>query len=248
MIGRTTNFVRTAAAVAAWIVAAVLAVAAVVQTVRAHGSRADARAAALRADSLEAAADSLKVVLADEAGRVWLWQQRAIQAEIERDKLARDLEQQRMATARLALALDTLRARAVAPVIVVDTPRDVRRATFAERLRYGEHEIGALFAHVVVPPPPDTATLEADVALDSVVIVPEVRCGPPGPAGIRPALVTVRTPAWILARADSVRADPSICNPVPRASPRPRLLWLPLPTVRELLAALGGAAAWEVLR
>ena len=231
-----------------WLISAVLAVAVVWLRIEAQAAAREARALAMAVDSLEAAADTLKVVLADEAGRVWMWQQRAIQAEIERDKLARDLEQQRMATARLALALDTLRARAVAPVIVVDTPRDVRRATFAERLRYGAEEIGVLFAHVVVPPPPDTATLVADVALDSVVIVPEVRCGPPGPAGIRPALVTLRTPAWILARADSVRADPSICNPVPRASPRPRLLWLPLPTVRELLIALGGAAAWEVLR
>jgi len=217
MIRRIALIVRAAVEAAPWIVAAVLAVAVVWLRIEAQAAAREARALALAVDSLEAAADTLKVVLADEAGRAWLWQQRAVQAEIERDKLARALDQQRKATARIELRIDTLRVLANAPVDTGAAPRDTLRLTFAERLRYGAEEIGALFAHVMVPPQPDSATLVADVALDSIVVVPEVRCGAPGPAGIRPALVTVRTPTWILARADSARVDPTICNAESRA-------------------------------
>jgi hypothetical protein len=231
-----------------WLISAALAVYGAVQTIDARNARRAARAEVLRADSLAAVQDSLRVVLADHAGRVWWWQQRAIQGDIERDRLAAELDQERKATVRLRLELDTLRVRSAAPVAVVDTLRDIRRATFAERLRYGAQEFGALFAHVVMPAPPAQATLEAEVALDSVVIVPEVRCGAPGPAGIGPALVALRTPAWIQARADSAVVDPDVCNPLPRETPRPQLLGLPLPKVEELIAALAGAAAWEIVR
>jgi len=233
VILRIAHLGRAAVAAAPWIVASVLAVAVVWLRLEAQAAAREARALAMAVDSLEAAADTLKVVLSDQAGRAWWWQQRAVQAELERDELARRLNQERMATVRLTLQLDTLRTRAEAPVVIADTPRDVRRATFAERLRHGGTEIGVLFAHVVMPPPPDTATLEADIALDSVVIVPEVRCGPPGPAGIRPALVTVRTPAWILARADSARVDPTTCNSGSRATSGRSL-------VRDGLFLLGG--------
>lgn len=158
----------------------------------------------LRADSLEAVADTSRRLLTDSL--VTVWGRRVVQAELRADSLDHRLRLRPAVVTRTVVHLDTLTDTIIAPVVVHDS---TRHADF--RVRQVPY---TLLAHAALPPPPVEGRLAVTVTLDPLPLDLRVGCGPKvGP--VRPATATASGPPWATLDLREVRADPDVCNAQP---------------------------------
>lgn len=169
---------------------ALLAVTCALLLVALQSARARATRAMLRADSLEAVADTLRVTLTDSAA---IWRRRAIQRPAPREAVV---------VVRPVLRLDTVR---VVDTVTV-TGDSVRRATF---LRYQAPV--TLRAEVALPPAPAPGTLSATLTVDPIPVGVRIACGPVR-GGWRPVEAVVTTPAGVALDLAPPVSDPVVCN------------------------------------
>lgn len=165
------------------------------------------RAAELRADSAEAAADTTRLLYSDSVQAVT---RRALQLVQERDRLDAALQWERRVTSTLVVALRELRDSAAA-VVTVDSA-DVRHASWHVRQAPWTADVG-----VQVPAPPDSARLQLAVALDPIAVTVRAGCGrAPAGGGVRPASIAAEGPTWARLELTDVVTDPEVCNPLPQ--------------------------------
>lgn len=191
--------------------------------------RADVVRTELLLDRAEAEADTTRLVLQAEA---FVFQRRAIQAEVERDSIDVLLQLETMARADLEVVIKALRATASAPV--VETPEGVRSASFIGNQTPFHWQV-----KVDLPPPPSEGTVAVAVTLDPLLLTARVSCGE-APEGrtVLPALVTVEGPPWADVSLSSLTQDPTVCNAHVLEVPGPS--W-EMPLAGALSGALVGA-------
>jgi hypothetical protein len=174
-------------------------------------ARDDARGNALRVDSLEAVNDSTrdmndkaKKILADSMLKGV--ERRAVQAEIQRDRLDKALGRVTQALASVQYSLRALEANGQTSPVV--DSGDLRTATF---------EVDSTPYHatakVALPPAPAPGKFSLEVKIDSARVGVRIQCGKASSTGIRPATVGVTTPPWLDARIENPIFDPEVCNP-----------------------------------
>jgi hypothetical protein len=180
-------------------------------------------AALLAASNLAASRDSTRKVARTNArvarvlgDSLMLVEKRVQQVSQRADALDRALGRERLARFTAVGILDSLRRVAAS---AVDTGTDihsrgVRLATFS--LRSPPYTVGA---DVVMPPPPDSARIQIQIALDPIPIEVRVSCAAADPGGIRDATVSVSTPTWAAVRLGTVEQSPGVC-PSPALAPR----------------------------
>jgi len=165
--------------------------------------RATARRNAFLADSLAAAADTLRVT---HAGELDIYRLRAIQSGLRADSLDRALKQRPVFRDTVTVYLDTLIVRDSTPV-TADPEDRVRVATLD---RY--EQPFTLSATVRVPRPPDLALWDTRIALDPIPLEASVTCGEKPPGGVRPVEVRVVGPSWARIGLSRPVVDPDACN------------------------------------
>lgn len=205
------------------------------QELRVRSLQAEAMDLSLHVDSLEVAADSTRELtrLADGlASNLRIFQRRALQSELRADELDERLQEESRARLAAELQIDSLRARAEAPV-VVDTVTDTRSASFDVR-----QEPFTVAAQVRLPPPPAPGEMDVSVDVDPIGLGVRLTCGETD-GRVRPASVLLTTPEWLTARVDSVRQDPEVCNPGILDGPDDGR-WVPSWLVAPAAGALGG--------
>lgn len=151
----------------------------------------------LRADSIQARADTLRVAFADSLAT---WRRRAVQL---------PTTPATRVVVRPVLQVDTVR--------IVDTVEvmgdEVRTATF---LKYQPPV--SLRAEVALPPAGQAGTLDATLAVDPIPLTVRIACGG-ATDGIYPVEAVVTTPTEVTLRMDTPMVDPNVCNqPTPRAA------------------------------
>ena len=165
---------------------------------------------ALARDSLEAAADSSRIVNAKAAAfgdSVAVVERRAIQAAQRSDALDHALGLERAARLRLQARIDGLSARVRSDTVYVSAADGVRRAAFEVRSPpYSVH------ADVELPAPPEPARMDVRVALDTIALDVRLACGPATGTGVRPASAVVVAPPWAAVRLGRVEQAPSVCG------------------------------------
>ena len=199
--------------------------------------RAQLRDLALHADSLEAAADRTTQLALKASRDRSVWRRRAIQTELQRDALDRELNQSSVARADLALTVDRLTAQlASAGSVQSDAGDSVRRAHFD--LRRAPYTVSA---DAQLPRAPAPGRLDLAIALDTARLSARVGCGPRGPGGVAPASLTVQGPPWLTVGIDTIRTATDVCSPAPALVPG---VGLKLPTwllvVSHAAALIGG--------
>lgn len=171
------------------------------------------RAAALRADSAEAARDSSREVVVSERLRglvgdsAAVHERRVLQVRQEADSLDRALGRERAARYRVEAEVAALRAVAAAPVSV-DAADSVREGRFI--VRQAPYHVEA---SVVLPRPPAPGRMDMVVRVDSATFEARVGCGAEGVGGVRPATLALVGPAWVRARIVRVEQEPRVCSP-----------------------------------
>lgn len=187
------------------------------------------RDALLHTDSLQAAADTTRLVYADS---LRLFERRAIQQEQRADDLDRDLGRERRARVALVAQVESLQTTATTtPVYRADT------ATAAFDVTAPPYHAQV---DVVIPPPPSPALLDLAVTLDPAPMEVRLGCGP-SVNGLRPATVAVIPPPWLDVDLTQVEQDPDVCQSPILARPR-GLLAVRIPAwlaVLTTLAAFG---------
>lgn len=176
----------------------------------------DARAAALVRDSLEAAADTLRIHVLDSDSARTLAERRALQVAIERDSVDRLLRTETRVRARVEAQLASLDTTARAVVTTDSAEPGVRRAHWPE-IRWAG---GTVEAAVEVPPAPDSARIRLGLHFDPVTLTVRLGCEDVG-REVRAARVSVEGPSWFPVATLDGTSDPSVCNPV---IPPPSLL------------------------
>lgn len=164
----------------------------------------------LRGDSLEAAADStreLREIARALGGQLRVFQRRAFQVELERDRIDEELDQESRARIRAEAQVDSLRAHAGADV-TVDTVTDARSASFHVR-----QPPFTIDADVLMPAPPERASADFAVDVDPASLGVRVACRERPERRIRSASVLFETPRWLTVTVDSVAQEPGVCNP-----------------------------------
>lgn len=201
----------TAAAVLLWVIAFTVRV----EENRLAREREHTGAALLSASNLAAQRDSTRHVAQVNArvasllgDSLTLVEKRAQQVAQHADALDRSLGRERLARYAAVASIDSLERIARAPIDTTtdDNLRTVRVASF--NLRRAPYTIAA---EIVVPPPPDSAQIQLDIALDPIPIEARVSCAPPDAGGIREATVNVSTPKWAEVHLGTVEQSPSVC-------------------------------------
>ena len=163
-------------------------------------SRAKVREYSLRADSLQAVADTTRLVSAN------TWERRAIQAELERDDLDRELEQVRMSTVETTVLIDT---------VYVETEADTTE-TLADGTRYALFETYrkplSAKLQVWLPEPPGAARLSMTTALDPIPLTVDVTCSESVyDSSVRRAMFRANGPEWADIRMNTGTVEPTVC-------------------------------------
>ena len=165
-------------------------------------------AAALRADSLEAAADTTRAVALRTLGDSQrAWQRRAVQRPQPSDALDRELRLQRVALTELHAEVRGLRAELASRDTVGEDSLGVRRATFAVDSTPYRGSV-----NVALPASGGRGSLRLDLRIDPAPIGLRVGCGPANADGIRPAAVTATGPRWLSVTLDRVEQEPGLCR------------------------------------
>jgi hypothetical protein len=169
--------------------------------VRGNVFRGKAIEGALRGDSLEAAGDSTRrTFLRDHA----LQERRIVQHKLERDSLDKRLKRTTGLLADVKAQVRPLDTVLVGQV--VEDSNNIRTARFqADRPPY----------HVdltaVLPPPPQSGSLEGTIRLDPAVFSLRTQCGQAA-NGIRPATLLFSGPDWLQFTVVRAQQDPLYCN------------------------------------
>lgn len=151
----------------------------------------------LRADSVQARADTLRVTFAESLA---VWRRRAVQV---------TTTPATRVVVRPVLRVDTVR---VADTVAV-TGDAVRTATF---LKYQPPV--SLRAAVALPPAGQPGTLDATLVVDPIPLDLRIACGR-AVDGIRPVEAVVTTPSAVTLTMDTPVVDPAVCH---RPDPAPR--------------------------
>lgn len=192
--------------------------------------------AALRADSLEAVADTTRLLALGAAGdSLAVYQRRSVQ-EIQRgDRLDRALRQERIA--RLGLQ---------AQLAALDTSVTGGPTSETLGVRSGHFDIRkppyTIQADAFLPAPPAAGTLDLDIQLDTLKLGLRLGCLAPNDVGIRAAQVTTFGPPWAKIQLGEVSQSPDLCRS-PALAQRPGSRVLPF-----LLGIVAGVVGWEVIR
>lgn len=197
-----------------WVIVLVALAGVVAQTCNLQ--RADSRAdkAAARADSVEAANDTTRFVVAIGAIRtlygdsVRAVERRAVQIAPRLDALDRALQRITVANATLLARVSALQTTVLGTVLVDSS--DTRRASFVvDTTPYrGTAEVAL--------PPQGAGSLVLDLRVDPVRLRTRVQCGETTATGFRPATLVVSGPEWLRVQVDSTQQSPDVCNPPPR--------------------------------
>jgi len=186
----------------------------------AYGWKADALAAGLEVDRMEALQDTTRVRVLTDSLRIV--ERRVVQTEQERDALDDQLGIQTTAKIAAEVRVDSLRASGQS-VTVVDLETDTRTVhidTYTEPYR--------IEAEIIVPPTPHPARWSFGVTMDPILLSVRLSCGTKDYGTIIPALVQVSAPRWARIGLDSVEQEPGICNPT----------FFELPTTTSLAARI----------
>jgi len=176
-------------------------------------ARARATRLGLRADSLAAVTDTLRLVHADS---LRVWARRGVQmAQPGGTRVV----------VRPVLQVDTVR---IVDTVAV-TGDTVRQARF---VRYQPPM--TLDAEVTMPPAPAPAALSATLTLDPIPVGVRVVCGRDRD-GVRPVEASVTTPSYVTLTMATPEVSPEVCNRTPSS----RSWW---PTVALVTGFLGGLA------
>lgn len=203
--------------------------------------RRDLAGALLRADSLEAAADTTRRVLTEALDHSTIaFERRLVQERQHQDSLDRVYRRER--TARIAAeiqvrALDTT----LTGQVTTDSLDLVRRAHWGPVYQ----EPYTVEVEVALPRPPAEASLQLGIKLDPIPVELRPGCGPAGPTGIRPATVAATVPEWAPITFTLASQDPAVCRS-PALQPRKKPLWERLTVYLGVFAA--GMLTWEVAR
>ena len=200
-----------------WVLIAVLLAGLGVQSCRLQQTERRAAGYALRADSLEAAGDTTRMVAANVqkmlGDSIIGVERRVIQERQRADALDRSLARERIARAVLVARIDSLRV--VTASVTDSTGADsVRRVSFTvDTVPYSG------IANVTLPPTAP-ATLDLWLAIAPIPVHLRLGCGP-AVNGIRPATATAFGPAWATLSLDSLSQSPDLCrSPALTRSPR----------------------------
>lgn len=185
------------------------------------------RDSVLRADSIEAAADStrgvsenaLKALHSLFGDSVAAVERRVVQERQRGDALDRALGRERIARAGLTVTVDSLRVAVQAPV-TSDTGDQVRSAWFpvSEVAFTGE-------AAVSLPRPPASGTLDLQITVRPIPLHLRLGCGAPV-NGLRPATAVLAGPSWTTLTLDSLSQDPGLCRSPILEQRVSRLKWM----------------------
>lgn len=177
---------------------------------QANDARDKAREAALRADSIGAALDTTRLVYSGEIeglkGEVSVWQRRAIQTEVEKDALDRELGEESVARANAELTIANLEAQLSGDPVSVDED-DVRSSTFLY-----ETDLLSLVADIRLPPPPDAGIGDFNVTFKPFNIHARLTCKE-SDTDIKKASLIFATPPNINLVLTNLVQEPWICNP-----------------------------------
>lgn len=202
-----------------WIVFAILAAAVVVLLFMLRHARGELRDVGLRADSLEAVADTNRrhVLSAKDSAKLLgdsliIVQRRVVQVAAERDAFDRALRLERIAKGNLVTEVARLRAGNITSTRPTTDSAGVRSATFdIRRPPY------TVFLGVSLPPAPSPGRVDTlDVAIDRIPITIREGCGERNAQGIRAATWTITSPPWATVHIERVEQDPELCNPTTR--------------------------------
>lgn len=196
---------------------------------------------AVKADSLQAAADTTRAVswraqkvLGDSLAAV---ERRTIQVQMKADDLDNALQRTSAVVTSLTAVVRTLTVKDRPGTVVTLNAKDttIRQSTF---------KVDSTPFHVVadvkLPPPPRVGSIDLSVRLDSLRLRPRLQCGKPVD-NVRPATILVETPRWLPVVIDSSRVDISACNPQ-LIRKRDWSPWWAIP------AAFGVGVAWQATR
>ncbi|GAC1683170.1 MAG: hypothetical protein NVS9B3_00990 [Gemmatimonadaceae bacterium] len=194
--------------------AALFALVYVTEEARVASARAAHAAAALRASNAEALADSTRRLAGVTGNSAVLWQRRAVQLSIERDRVDRALRVESAARASIAARYSSLQRTVASDAAVLSIRGGARTATFA--LRDGPF---ALTARADLPPT-GSGTLAVHVAADPIRLDVRVTCGAVDD-GIRAASIVIAAPSWLTVTATDVAQSADVCrSPALARSPR----------------------------
>lgn len=163
--------------------------------------RSEVRAVGIRADSLEVELDTTRL-MGDQ------YRRRALQAELEQDSLARELQERPVVTTTVVMSAE--------PVV------DTVVAEVTDSTAYFKFDGEYVVAEVAIQLTPPLLS-EWHVEVKPVKATVGVRCGPVSKTtGVRPVQVTVQAAPWEVDILDP-QVDPKVCNPPP--PPENRSFW-----------------------
>lgn len=213
------------------IVVGVLLAALGVQSCRVRQAEQRAAEYALRADSVEAAADSTRVistqalaVLGDSLRGV---ERRVVQEQQRADGLDRALGRERIARAGLGVVVDSLRSVVLA---IQDTISEAGR-----HIVFHIDTVPFSGTAEVTVPPVATPTLDLRLAVAPIPLQLRLGCGD-AVNGIRPATATAIGPTWATLTLDSLSQSPDLCRSPALTRMPPRWPWMALGATITLLA------------
>ena len=166
-------------------------------------------AMALAIDAVEAESDTARMVPQNMDSTRTFWQRRAVQMELEKDEIDRQLGQESAARIQVAAQFESFRDSLTSVTPVTEDPTSgIRSATFEKR-----QPPFTIHATVNLPKPPTTATGLFTVDLGPLLFGVRIGCNLESQREFKPATVTLDMPDWIRPTITSVEQDPNVCNP-----------------------------------
>lgn len=155
-------------------------------------------------DRVEVLSDTTRLVYEDS---MRVYQRRALQAEIERDDLDKELQVAKEASVSTTIIIDTVFIEDTAPV-AIDPTDNIRRSLFTIYQEPITAEI-----EVSLPEPPAQGSIQMMAALDPIPLSLSILCAEEGNlGGVHAASFRVESPKWAEIQLATGTIDPSICS------------------------------------
>jgi hypothetical protein len=167
---------------------------------------------AVKADSLQAVADTTRIVsakaqkvLGDSIAGV---ERRSIQIQMHADALDKSLGRISAVVTNLSATIRTLTVKnnPGTAVTLNGTDTTSRQSTF-----HVDSTPYHVVADVKLPPPPRPGLIDLAIRIDTIHYSTRLQCGKPVD-NVRPATILVTMPKWLPVTIDSSRVDVSACN------------------------------------
>jgi hypothetical protein len=162
-----------------------------------------ARQNGLRADSLEAVADTTRRLWGVDSG---VWVRRAVQTEIQLGVLDKLLKQKPVVVYRDSIVIK--------PVVIAG-PTGPVTSDPNDSIRRGQFHVDSTPYHADVtaelPKAPSLGRISLAVSLDPIIIDAEVACGK-AIGGVKPAIVQLTAPPWARVGLSNTQTAPDVCN------------------------------------